>query len=133
MYFADTPKAVLWRFDNDIDTGVPSNRQVFATFDDQPGAPDGSCVDAGGCLWNAQWNGSRVVRYTPSGRVDRILEMPTRKPTCVTFGGDKLDTLYITPARYLTQPHELEAEPLTGAIFAVSPDVTGLASEKFVA
>jgi sugar lactone lactonase YvrE len=34
MYFADTPKAVIWRFDYDIDTGVPSNRQVFATFDD---------------------------------------------------------------------------------------------------
>jgi len=94
MYFADTPKAVIWRFDYDIDSGVPSNRQIFATFDDQPGTPDGSCVDADGCLWNAQWDGSRVVRYTPSGRIDRVVAIPTRKPTCVAFGGAKLDTLY---------------------------------------
>ena len=133
MYFADTPKAIIWRFDYDIDGGVPSNRQIFATFDDQPGTPDGSCVDADGCLWNAQWNGGRVVRYTPTGRIDRVVEMPIRNPTCVAFGGAKLDTLYITSARYLMQPHELEAEPLAGALFAGSPGVTGLASEKFVA
>lgn len=133
MYFADTPKAVIWRFDYDIDSGVPSNRRIFATFDDQPGTPDGSCVDADGCLWNAQWDGSRVVRYTPIGRIDRVIEMPVRKPTCVAFGGPKLDTLYITSARYLMQPDELAAEPLAGALFAISPGVTGLASEKFVA
>jgi len=133
MYFADMPKALIWRFDYDIDRGVPSNRQLFATFDDQPGVPDGSCVDADGCLWNAQWNGGRVVRYTPIGRIDRIVEMPVRKPTCVAFGGPRLDTLYITSARYLTPPDELEAEPLAGALFSLSPGVTGLASEKFVA
>src|SRR6266550_1893098 len=66
MYFADTPKGVIWRFEYDIDEGVPFNRQTFATFDDQPGTPDGSCVDADGCLWNAQWSGGRVVRYAPT-------------------------------------------------------------------
>jgi L-arabinonolactonase len=133
MYFADTPKAVIWRFDYDIDSGVPTNRQIFATFDHQPGRPDGSCVDADGCLWNAQWNGSRVVRYTPAGQIDRVIEMPVSKPTCLAFGGARLDTLYITSARYHMQSHELETEPLAGALFAVSPGVTGLVSEKFVA
>lgn len=133
MYFADTPKAVIWRFDYDIDIGVPSNRQIFATFDDQPGSPDGSCVDADGCLWNAQWNGGRVVRYTPTGQIDRVIELPVRNPTCVAFAGAELDTLYITTARYLMQPHELEAEPLAGALFAVSTGVTGVAGKKFAA
>jgi L-arabinonolactonase len=59
--------------------------------------------------------------------------MPVSKPTCVGFGGAKLDTLYITSARYGMQPNELETEPLAGALFAVSPGITGLASEKFVA
>ena len=62
----------------------------------------------------------------PTGRIDRVIEMPIRNPTCVAFGGTKLDTLYITTARYLIQPHELEAEPLAGALFAVSPGVTGV-------
>lgn len=131
MYFADTPKAVIWRFQYDIDTGVPFNRQVFTTFENQPGTPDGSCVDADGCLWNAQWNGGRVVRYTPTGQIDRVIKTPVRNPTCVAFGGANLDVLYITTARYRMKPDELEAEPLAGALFAIRPGVTGLAAKKF--
>src|SRR6266446_747788 len=131
MYFADTPKAVIWRFRYDIDAGVPFDRQIFATFENQPGTPDGSCVDADGCLWNAQWNGRRVVRYTPNGQIDRIIEIPVRNPTCVAFGGADLEVLYITTARYRMKPDELEAEPLAGALFAMRPGVSGLAAKKF--
>jgi L-arabinonolactonase len=131
MYFADTPRGVIWRFDYDPDSGIPSGQKVFATFEDQPGIPDGSCVDADGCLWNAQWNGRRVVRYTPSGRIDRLIETPVRNPTCVAFGGTKLDILYVSTARYLMKPAEIQAEPLAGALFAIVPGVTGLPSRKF--
>jgi L-arabinonolactonase len=131
MYFADTPKGIIWRFEYDIDTGVPFNRQVFVTFDDQPGTPDGSCVDADGCLWNAQWSGSRVVRYTPAGQIDRVIKLPVRNPTCVAFGGVDLDILYVTTARYRMSSDEIAAEPLAGALFAIHPGVTGLVAKKF--
>jgi sugar lactone lactonase YvrE len=131
MYFADTPKGVIWRFDYDLDSGIPSGQKVFATFEDQPGLPDGSCVDVDGCLWNAQWNGRRIVRYTPSGRIDRLIELPVRNPTCVAFGGAGLDVLYVSTARYLMNPAELEAEPLAGALFAIVPGAIGLPSKKF--
>jgi L-arabinonolactonase len=133
MYFADTPKGVIWRFEYDIDEGVPFNRQTFATFEDQPGTPDGSCMDADGCLWNAQWSGGRVVRYTPTGQVDRVIKLPVRNPTCVAFGGVDLDVLYVTTARYRMSPDEIQAEPLAGALFAMNPGVTGLIGKKFCA
>jgi L-arabinonolactonase len=131
MYFADTPKGVIWRFAYDVDAGLPHDQTVFATFADQPGSPDGSCVDADGCLWNAQWSGGRVVRYSPSGQIDRVIELPVRNPTCVAFGGVDLDILYITTARYLMKPEELAAEPLAGALFALQPGVFGLAGQRF--
>jgi len=53
MYFADTPKKMIWAFDFDIDEGRISNRRVFADLADAPGRPDGSTVDAEGYLWNA--------------------------------------------------------------------------------
>jgi len=121
----------IWRFAYDVDSGVPSDQQVFATFEDQPGMPDGSCVDADGCLWNAQWNGARVIRYTPTGIIDRVVALPVRNPTCVAFGGSAFNVLYITTARYHMKPEEIAAEPLAGALFAVSPGVTGLPSKKF--
>jgi L-arabinonolactonase len=131
MYFADTPTGQIWVYDYDTDTGAVANRRVFADFADQPGIPDGSIVDAEGFLWNAQWNGYRVVRYRPDGTIDRILDMPVMNPTCVAFGGKDLDVLYVTTARYLMTPEQIEAESLSGGLFAVKVDVKGLNEPKF--
>jgi L-arabinonolactonase len=133
MYFADSPARKIWTFDYDTESGGVSNRRELSTFDAQPGLPDGSCVDADGCIWNAQWNGRRVVRYTPDGRVDRIVPVPVPNPTCVTFGGAQLDVLYITTARYLMTSQQILAEPLSGALFAIAPGVKGLPDAAFAA
>lgn len=131
MYFADSPARKIWAFDYDTDSGTTSNRKVLVTFDEQPGLPDGSCVDADGCIWNAQWNGRRVVRFTPDGRVDRVVSVPTLNPTCVAFGGASLDTLYITTAQYLMTPEQLAATTHAGALFACIPGVRGVADPAF--
>ena len=98
MYFADSPHRTILKFDSDPDTGVLSNRQVFART--PPGAfPDGSIVDSDGHLWNAQWGAGCVVRYAPDGTISGRVELPVSQPTCVAFGGDALDLLFITSAR----------------------------------
>lgn len=133
MYFADTPAKQIWAFDYDPSSGALGARRTIARFDDQPGMPDGSCVDSEGFIWNAQWNGRRVVRYAPDGRIDRVVKVPALNPTCVAFGGDNLDTLYITTARYLMTAEQIAAEPQAGALFACKPGVRGLADAKFSA
>src|SRR6185503_10507403 len=85
MYFADSPRRKIWAFDFDPASGAMSNERVFAAT--HPGYPDGSCVDADGCLWNAEYHGGRVVRYTPAGKIDRVIELPVGNPTCCCFGG----------------------------------------------
>jgi len=131
MYFADTPAGTMWSFDYDIARGTVGKRRVVASFKDQPGEPDGACVDAEGFIWNAQWNGRRVVRFAPDGRIDRVIEMPVLNPTCVAFGGADLDTLYITTSRYRMTATQLAADPRSGALFAFKPGVKGLPDEKF--
>src|SRR4029453_10455276 len=98
------------------DTAAARTRRVFCSFEDQPGVPDGSIVDAEGFLWNAQWNGHRVVRYDPKGRVERISPVPAMTPACVGFGGPDLDVLYVTTARMTMIPEQLEAEPAAGGL-----------------
>ena len=93
--------------------------------------PDGAAVDTDGCYWLTQPPAGRVVRYDPRGRVDRVLEMPVSQPTCVAFGGARLDTLYITSAKYRMPAEKLQHEPLAGAIFAAYPGVTGLPDARF--
>src|SRR5208283_6053854 len=96
-----------------------------------PGFPDGSTVDADGCLWNAEWGGGRVVRYAPDGRVLRVLPLPASQVTCCTFGGAGLDRLYVTTARTGFDPSALAGEPHAGALFVLDVGVSGLADAPF--
>ena len=131
MYFADSPRRRIWAYDFDVAQGVIWNRRVFVDAADHPGVPDGSTVDAEGCLWNAEHGGSRVCRYTPAGRLDRVLDLPVTQPTCCVFGGPRLETLYITTAREGLGPEQLAEQPLAGAVFAVQPGVSGLPEPGF--
>lgn len=98
----------------------------FAHTRGQAGTPDGSAVDADGCLWNAQWGAGRVVRYTPEGRIDRVVEMPVERPTSCAFGGADLATLYVTSAWDGLSAEARARQPLAGGLFAFEPGVTGL-------
>ncbi len=108
-----------------------SGRRVFATTT-APAFPDGSTVDAEGCLWNAEFNGGRVVRYAPDGRIDRVIDLATHRPTCCTFGGPNLDILYITTASQQMSPDELAKQPLAGSLLAVDAGVRGLVEPRFL-
>ena len=129
MYFADTMRHTIWAWDYDPATGDATRERVFA--DTGAGRPDGSCVDADGCLWNADYGGWRLVRYTPAGKVDRTIALPVANPTCCCFGGNGLDLLYVTTARQRLSPGELEAQPLAGSVLALRPGATGLAESRF--
>ena len=68
LYFADTPRHVIWAFDFNLHAGDDRERRVFADLTARKGHPDGSCVDAEGFLWNAEYGGHRLTRYAPDGR-----------------------------------------------------------------
>ncbi len=123
MYFCDTASGVISAYDFDLDDGVPSNKRPFATF--ERGAPDGSCVDAEGCLWNARWDGGCVVRFTPRGEVDMVVDLPVAKVTSCAFAGPDLDQLYITTASYGMSEADFAAAPESGNLFVCRPGATG--------
>jgi len=132
MYFADTHRQLIWSYDFDRAQGVFRNERVFADCKDRPGKPDGSCVDADGCLWNAEWGGHRLVRYTPEGAIDRVIELPVSRPSCPVFGGPDHRTLYVTTARYLMSPEEDKTDVDAGSLYAIElDDVQGVPASLF--
>lgn len=98
LYFADSRRNVIWRFRYEPAGPGLRDREVFV--DGGPGVPDGSAMDAEGCLWTARWGASCVVRYAPDGRIDRIIDIPARQPSSCAFGGDDLSILYVTTASH---------------------------------
>jgi sugar lactone lactonase YvrE len=131
FYFADTLRRTIFAYDFDLASGAISRRRVFADCADQPGSPDGSTIDAEGYLWNAQWDGWRLVRYAPDGRVDRVVALPVQKPTSCMFGGPDLATLYVTSAIWDLRGEALAAQPHAGGVLALDVGVRGLPESRF--
>lgn len=131
MYFADSLRHAIDAYAYDPATGTPGAKHRFAATE-PPGFPDGATVDAEGFVWSAQFKASRVVRYAPDGRIDRVIPMPVDKPTALAFGGADLDRLYITTASQQMTPAELAAQPLAGALLVMTPGVRGLPEPRFV-
>lgn len=131
FYTSDSSEQMLLAFDHDPDTGALSNRRIFASTFDAGCYPDGSAVDVDGYLWNAQWAGSRIVRYTPDGSIDRVVKMPVSRPTSCAFGGPDLTTLYITSARIGLTDVALDRQPMAGSLFALEVDTPGLPVPEF--
>ena len=131
FYFADTRRYMIWQFDFEIESGRIGNRRPFVDFGSGAARPDGSCVDANGCLWNAAFDGGRVVRYTPDGIVDTVVQLPVSCPTCVCLGGPDLDTLFVTTASFSLSAEQRLQEPLAGGLFALRVPTRGLAEPAF--
>ncbi|SRR5579871_214891 len=130
LYFADTPVRTIWAFDLDPPTGELRDRRIFARTPD--GAyPDGATVDADGCLWSAQWGAGRVVRYTPSGTIDRWFTTPASQPSCACFAGPSLDVLCVTSARSELSDAALAAEAHAGDVFLFKSGVQGLPEPEY--
>ena len=131
MYLCDTWTRKIYIYDFDADTGVLSNRRLFAELPEVEGFPDGLTVDAEGFLWNAHYNGWRITRYAPDGRVDRVIRMPVQNVTSLTFGGTGLDTLYVTSSHLRLSDEERNRQPVAGHVFACEPGVHGIAASCF--
>jgi sugar lactone lactonase YvrE len=124
MYLCDTPSRQIWQFDYDPETGTPSKRRTFISLEPEHGRPDGAAVDSDGCYWSALIGA--LGRFTPEGKLDRLIRIPAGRVTMLAFGGAQLDTLFITTAGHEHTPPDIAHEPLAGRLLAIRPGVKGL-------
>jgi sugar lactone lactonase YvrE len=124
MYFTDSRARRIYCFDYDEGTGTLSRQRVWLEIPENQGSPDGLTVDSQGYVWSARWNGSALHRYSPDAvEVERI-EFPARKVSSITFGGDSLETAYVTTA--LDGKARAEEGEGAGAVFRFRPGVPGV-------
>jgi sugar lactone lactonase YvrE len=123
-YYVDTPTREIAIFDYSEDAGL-TGRRTFVAID---GLPDGLTVDSEGGVWVAVYDRGSVRRYGPDGRLDAELSLPVPRVTACTFGGDRLDRLFITTTCEGIDPAE---HPLAGSIFVAEPGVVGLPAREF--
>jgi sugar lactone lactonase YvrE len=134
MYAADSNRSVqtIWAMDYDPDTGEPGERRVFFDSRAVEGRPDGGTVDADGCYWMAGVGGWQLVRLTPGGEIDRIVDLPVERPSKPMFGGADLDVLFVTSIGTGLTPGTEAKQPNAGGLFAVTGlGVGGIPQTRF--
>jgi sugar lactone lactonase YvrE len=121
MYLTDSKDGVIYRYRLEATTGAISDSRVLVHNPEEAGVPDGLAVDREGNLWSARWGGAVVICYDPQGQERARIDLPAAQPSSCCFGGENLDVLYITTARYgLRDPGELD-----GALFACACGARG--------
>lgn len=123
LFYIDTRHFKMWSFDYDNATGEITNRQIFKAFESD--LPDGMTIDENDNLWVAFYLGGKVVCFdSKTGEKLAQIDVPAQCTTCCTFGGENLDTLYITSGAK-------EGDVNGGALFAVKPGVKGRRVDLF--
>jgi D-xylonolactonase len=127
FFFTDTPTGNIYAYDYDEQTGDLSNRRAQIHISDDPGMPDGMTVDADGHIWSAKWGGSQVVQYNLDGEKLQSIDLPTANITSIAFGGDDLETMYITSAGGNHPDAPEDENAAAGALFEFeAPGVKGV-------
>ena len=131
FYCTDSTRRIIYAYDVAPDTGDLSKRREWVRVPDSEGLPDGLTVDAEGGVWSAQWYGSQVVRYAPSGSVLQRYPVPAKQVSSVMFGGSELDELFITTAaenwesRYMPPNYDPRSGHIGGPLYRVLPGLQG--------
>lgn len=132
MFFADSITGCIECADYDPSTGLPGPWQKFVREGAVKGMPDGGTVDADGCIWSTRYGAGCIARFTPKGKLDRLIHLPVSRPTSCSFGGSNFDVLFITSASQGMSSEALTVEPHAGAVVTLRPGVQGLPEPSFV-
>jgi sugar lactone lactonase YvrE len=131
MYFIDSTTQRVDAFDFDLQRGTLGQRRTVVEVPPEVGLPDGMTVDTAGGLWVAVHGSGTIQRFTPDGRLDRIVRVPARQVTCCAFGGADFGDLYITSMTYGLSAEALAEQPVAGALFRTRPGMRGRPSFRF--
>lgn len=126
MYHADSFTRIVYAYDV-RPNGDLANKRVFTRYTSD--VPDGMTTDADGGVWIAHWDGGKISRWTPDGRLDRSITLPALRPTDPVFVGPRLDRMFVTSAGPAASGRSMGAE--AGALFEVRPGVRGLPTTPF--
>jgi sugar lactone lactonase YvrE len=147
LYWADTPSHCVHAWDFEIDSATLTGHRTFARFDPKPpgwqfdpapdnrgyrGRPDGAAVDVQGNYYAAMFEGRRLCKFAPDGTLLAEFDTPAQCPTMPCWGGEDLQTLFITTASHGRSAAELSTFANSGCVFSMRVEVPGLPVNFFV-
>lgn len=117
LYFAVTDDDCIYEYDYDVESGIISNKKIFAG-----GCyPDGMAVDTEGNIWVANCKpGKPVMCYNHKGVLIDEIYFPVYRVISVAFGGTDGKTLFVT-----TGADGNKVGDYDGSVFSVATKAKG--------
>ncbi len=123
FYYTDTGAQTVYVRDG-------NQTRIFANI--EQGYPDGLTVDQVGNVWLAIWGEGKVIcLHSETAKVIAMIDLPVPNVSSCCFGGNDLETLYITTARQHLSDEQLEQYPQSGSIFCCRPGARGFEARVF--
>ena len=66
-----------------------------------------------------------MTHLTPDGTLDMEITLPVSQPTMPAFGGEDMQTMFITSARQNLTDNDMQVEPLAGALLMLKVPYKG--------
>ena len=121
MFFADTPTGLIQKFEYTENFKKLTKLKSNMIFKDL-GEPDGAAMDINDNYWSARVRGKCLICIdTKRETVIKKINLPTKTPTCLAFGGPDLETLYVTSLK-----QQSIIENSDGNLFKVQSGTKGL-------
>ena len=117
LYHNDTLPGIVWISDVD-DGGLPVRRRLFHKV--RYGMPDGMAIDESGGIWLAVIGAGKIVRLTPAGDEDLVLDVPMPWVSALCFGGSDHRDLFVTT---FGLPYDTDH---TGSVIRMRSPIPGL-------
>lgn len=142
LYHVDSAKQSIFHIEYDEKSKSIVKEEVVYTFDEMDGFPDGMTIDRDGMIWVALFKPGPLAKITPKhgvvAKIDPInkkwvdsIILPVSHVTSCTFGGEGLNTLFITTALEPLPERERAKQPLAGRLFSIDLNVGGFKANSF--
>jgi D-xylonolactonase len=121
-YHTNSTRRTITKYEFDSDTSRLGKGEIIVSTPDDGSVPDGLTVDSEDCIWSARWDGWALYRYNSLGGEIAKVIFEVRKVSCLTFGGDDYEDIFVTSAGGDDLPIN---GSLAGATFKLNLQVKG--------
>lgn len=123
--FADTDDCQIRRVALDGDGWPTGDVTVHVDTRAEGLRPDGAVMDKAGQIWVAHWGAACVVAYDTQGQELQRHAVGAVQASCPAFGGDRMNSLFVTSAAVKIDAAGRARHPDTGKVFRIATDQTG--------
>ena len=103
----------------------------FLKFSKKQGSPDGMTIDSKKNIWICHFGGACISVYNLRGKKIHQVNLDAKNITNCTFGGLKNNEIFISTALKGMKKNEIKKYKLSGSLFKIKTNVTGIQPKPF--